>query len=323
MLKTSDRVAGKEARQFRDLIDFQTIARSVWRQKKVLFAATGACCLLAVLYLHTAHYLYTVSLQVTPVADQIKQENGNLSDLANAAGIALPGGSSQVNAFELFLQGLYTRDTATKLARDQGLMRKLYWREWDVGAHQWHDPAGLLHRIVSVLKGALGIPVNSWRQPDGERVQDFIVRNVRVSRDLKNPAVTIGMDYDDPTVAMEFLDKLRKADDDQLRARALDRTSKYIEYLNSEINKVTFDEYRKALTDLLADQEKRRMFASSASISYAAEPFQTPSTSTMPTKPNALFVLILSVFIGVLFGGFAAFFWDNWSGRTQAALRTD
>jgi uncharacterized protein involved in exopolysaccharide biosynthesis len=104
-----------------------------------------------------------------------------------------------------------------------------------------------------------------------------------------------------------------------LRLRTLDRSSKYIAYLEGAMRKVTIEEYRQALISLMADQEKRRMFASSASVAFAAEEFQKPTASDTPTEPRAPIVLLISVILGILTGGFFAYARNAWMTSRVAA----
>lgn len=294
------------------VIDLSTILGRIWRQKLILFGVLGFCLLACVVYLHAVHFKYSVTLKVTAVEDQPRQIKGTLSDLASAAGIALPNDDSgHADSFELFLQNIYGRETANDLASDHSLMQTMFPLEWNAQTKQWRDPEDLLHEVLMGLSFIVGIPTASWAPPNGVRVQQFIARNVRILRDLKSPIVTIEMDHEDSQFGIQFLSKLHQIDDGRLRARALSRTTKYIDYLNEELRRVANEDYRKALIDLLADQEKRRMFASSPSISFAAEPFEAPTASALPDTPNSTLALILSTAIGILFGGFVAFFWDN------------
>ena len=303
-------------------IDFSKIVYGIWRQKLVLFSVIGFCLIACVIYLHVSPLGYTVTLQVVPVDDQSKQIKGTLGDLASAAGIALPASEGgRENSFELFLQNIYGRETAIDLARDQNLMQMMFSREWDSQGRKWFNPSGGLHGIAHAVKFLLGFPSEPWQAPNGLRVQRFIVDNVRISRDLKSPIVTIVMNHRDPAFGVLFLSKLHAVDDGRLRERTLLRTSKYIDYLNVQLEKVTNDDYRKALIELLSDQEKHRMIASSRSIAYAADPFEPATSSANPTSPNAPLLLTLSIAAGILLGCFSALFWDIFDQRSGSRIK--
>ncbi len=312
MVNTVANLENQERRTMRDVIDVHAIAQAIWRQRRIFFAVPAALLFLAIVYLHVAHYKYTVVYQVTPVSQDVKTGAKNLGALAAAAGMSLQGASGgEVDPFELYLQGIYTRDTAALVARDQDLMRKMFPREWDADTKTWRDPNPFLRAIIGFIKAVIGSPRTSWHAPDGARMEAYIKGEITVSRDLRNPVVTIQMYHEHPDIAIAFLNRMHEAEDGKLRERTLVRTGKYIEYLDNELQKVTLEDYRQALVDLLSDQEKRRMFASSSSVSYAAQPFQEPTASPTPTAPKPSLVIVVSIVIGFLFGGMAAFFWDE------------
>ena len=312
MVDTVTKLENNGRRTMRDVIDVHAIAQAIWRQRRIFFAVPAALLVLAIVYLHLAPYKYTVTYEVTPVSQDVKTGVKNLGALAAAAGMSLQGASAgDVDPFELYLQGLYTRDTAALVAKDQDLMRKMFPNDWDADTKSWRDPHPYLHAVTGLIKALLGFHGSSWHAPDGARLENYIKDNVTISRDLRNPVVTIQMYHEHPDIAIAFLNRLHETEDGTLRQRTLERTGKYIEYLDSELNKVTLEDYRQALVDLLTDQEKRRMFASSSSVSYAAQPFQEPTASQNPTAPMPILVLVVSVITGFLFGGMAAFFWDE------------
>lgn len=309
---STDPVELRGMRRTQGAIDVSEVLRRIWRRRVVFAAVVGGCLLACIVYLHFVHFEYTIALQVTSVEGQSNQVRGTLGQLASAAGIALPNTEGdREDSFELFLQNIYSRETADELASDQALMQTMYPREWDAQTKTWHSPDGMFHSLAMLLRYVFGVPSEAWMAPNGIRVQQYIVRHVRISRDLKNPIVTVDMDHQDPEFAVQFLTKLRQVDDGRLRKRTLARTSNYIEYLNGELAKVTNDNNRRALIDLLSDQEKRRMFASSANIAYAAEPFGAVTSSALPTRPNSLLLLTLAIVVGILLSGFAAFLWDT------------
>jgi uncharacterized protein involved in exopolysaccharide biosynthesis len=302
-------------RAARDTIDISAIGKAIWRQKRIFFIVPAVLLVISIIYLHVANYKYEVTYQVIPVSQDVKTGMKNLGALADAAGISLQStNSGDVDPFELYLQGLYTHDTAGLIASDQNLMHDMFPNEWDADTRSWHDPHPYLHAVAGALRVLLGFPKSQWQAPDAARIETYIRENVTISRDLRNPVVTIQMYHADPAVAIAFLNRLHESEDGTLRQRTLIRTGKYIEYLDNELKKVTYQDYRQALVDLLTDQEKRRMFASSPTISYAAQPFQVPTASQMPSYPSPGVVLTATAFIGLLLGGMLAFFLDAQSG---------
>lgn len=285
------------------------LASIFWRQRWIIVASVLIGILLAVIYLHAATYQHTISLKVTPAGNSRPSLPGGLGGLASLAGVNLPSDSSQTS-FELYLQGYYSREVADKLARDQNLMTGIFPKEWDSAGQEWEEPRSIVRTVTQPIKGLLGIPVRAWSPPTGARLQEFLDKNINVNRSRDSDIVTVSIDMEDPQLGSRLLFKLHKTIDEVLRQRSLNRSAEYIDYLSRKIRTVTVDEYRQALVQSLAEQEKMRMMASS-SLSFSAEPFGTPSASILPTKPNPPLVLLVGFLIGSLIGCAIAFFRDN------------
>lgn len=282
--------------------NLRVIGAEAWHRKRIVFATMLLAFLLALTYLHIATYKYDVTLLVTPVSDQAKGKSGMLSSLASVAGIDLSAAPGEVDPFDLFLQGINTRQIAEVLASDQGLMRELFPAQWDEETKEWRNPSPFKTGAINALKSVLGLPLRPWTPPNGALVADFITQYISVVRDPRSQIVTITMRYDRPEVAKHFLGRLHTVDDNWLRQQTLIRTSKYIEYLNGELQRVTVEEYRQALGDILSEQEKRRMFASSPSVNYSAQIFEAPTAAMKPASPNTVAVLLISLILGALTG---------------------
>lgn len=303
-------------------IDLSLIGGRIWRQRWIFIGVSVATLIIAVIYLHLVPDEYTITYQVTAVSSASKGTNGNLTQLANMAGISLEANDQEAQPFDLYLQGLFTRAAADEVAKNRPLMHRLYAREWDEKSQAWHDPGSVFGSIASGTASLLGAPKHYWTPPSAVRLQDFIVKKLVVTRDLKTPVVTIQMKYSDPKLAVDFLNALNAAVDSTLRKRTLARTTTYINYLSSQFDKVTVEGYQQALIALLTEQEKRRMFASST-ISYAAELFEKPVASQWPTSPNAGLTLFLAGFFGLLLGAISACLWDIRTASRPAARGGD
>ena len=301
----------RDAAQAGTPVSIADILRQISLHKRILLSFPATFLLLAFAYLQFAEYRYAVNIQVTQVTSASSGGTETLGAIAAAAGLNIPGTANEgAQAFELFIQSLYTRDTAAALASDLPLMRALFPQEWDTYAGKWRDPHRWWNAAVDAVAGIAGAPVKAWEPPNADRVQDFIVKNVTVSRDMRNPIVTIQILYPDPTAAKWFLTPLHHVDDENLRHISLARTSKYIEYLSGEIQNVAVGDYRDALVNQMAAQEKRRMFASS-SVAYAAQIFQMATASPEPIDPDARLLAALSVIVGSLLGALFAYGWHH------------
>lgn len=281
-------------------IDISKILITIWRGRLILLFSILFSLFIAILHLHNATYIYTAQIKVFPVQTSGSSGGKQLGGLASLAGISLPS-DKQGSFFELYSEEIYAREVADALSSQTDLMKTIYKNEWDAENSGWKKPSSSLTPVIGAVKGALGIPVREWQAPNGRRLQDYIKANVTYDEKPKKATVTISYDDNDPAFAVRFLNALHKAADDRLRQRALERSTKFINYLNGKLQSTTVTEYKSALVAILSDQEKLNMIASS-DVPYAAESIGGATASLKPTKPNPRIVLIAGVFAGLLIG---------------------
>jgi Chain length determinant protein len=254
--------------------------------------------LLAVVYLHFAKYEYTATLTIVPTASAGSGLSNKLGGLASLAGVSLPGDVGSAN-FEQYGESLYSLNVATVIAQDQNLMRQVFPEQWNEKAKSWEQPSGMIPVIIKGLKSILGVPSRPWNSPSHMELQDYIVKNVKSSDKPKKAITIINFSHTNQRFAPQFLIALHEATDNQLRERALLRSSLYINYLTDKLKTVVVVEHRQALSELLSSQEKMRMIASSKAP-YAVEKIGEPVTSMKPSKPKPMVVLPAGIIFGAL-----------------------
>lgn len=279
-----------------DIIDLKDIYLRI-RQKWWIMAIgliTTLC--LSAIYLNIAEKSYTVELQVTPISGEGLGRLGGLSNLANLAGVSMPESESE-QKFKLYLSGLTSMEAASVLASQPGFLQKVFWKEWSSSRQEWLEPRGPLNAIKTVIKSCLGMPT-AYRKPDAARLQDFLSKNIKIKEEKDEPVVVISMKSPHPEDGKYIISQLHTVVDQLLKKRMLERTNQYITYLTEKANSVAISEHRQALFEILSQQEKIRMAASS-DIAFAAEPFGQPYVLIKPASPNVLLVLALAIIIGI------------------------
>lgn len=287
----------------KDDYELAQLLQTLWSGRKIIALVTIVFLALAVLYLNVATYRYSARLVVAPTQSRsggLSAAIGGLGGLASLAGVNIPQDQGSLN-FSLYLEGLHSRSLADALVRHSELMHTIYVREWNEEASRWQQPVSLVSSAANVVKGALGIPVRPWRQPDGGRLQEYLEREVTVIEDPKKPFAVVAYRHPDPIFAAKFLDVLNTELDDMIRAKALARSTSNIAYLSGQLGEVTIAEHRLAITQALSEQEKQRMAANS-SAPFAADPFGAASASAYPTSPRPALALGVSVLGGLVVG---------------------
>lgn len=276
--------------------DVLGVIRDGWWQ---IAAVTAAVLLLSVLYLQSAERRYTSSLFVTPVSGSAGMPSG-IGGLASLAGINMPGLDTD-SQFELFVEGLTTRESAERLVRAHSdLLPRMFPAEWNAAQRNWQQPAGVTAAISRTMKPLVGMDA-SYRPPDSARVQRWLVNELAVMKERDRRFTVISIETRDPEFGRKLLGALHQTGDSLLRARAIERADDYAAYLTGKLAEVTVSDYRQTLVEALAEQEKTRMMASS-DLPFAADPFGPPSTTDKPSSPNVILVLAVSVGLGLLVG---------------------
>ena len=302
-------------------------------QRELIIALTRGwwliflCVLVAVLWaiddLHSAPLLYQAQMEVTPAQTSTADASrlGAASGLASLAGITLPnteGGSE----FQLYLDSLQSRTIADELAKNPGLMHKVF-GGWNEATQSWPEPPPLTGwpATEKSIYDFLGYPSVPWHEPNSESLYGFINAAVKIQQDpRKTYSAKIVMTYPDPKFAVQFLTILHQTADNMLRQKAIQRTKANIAYLSDVLGKITIVEHRVAIAQALSDQEKSAMVAQSGSA-YAADLFESPWASSNPVYPTPTQTLSTWAAVGAFVGGFLA--WLQWSvgNRFLAKLR--
>lgn len=257
--------------------------------------------LAAVVWLRTTDYTYTAELRIAPAPSAGRETGslGALTSLATLTGATLE--SIPVTPFRLYLEGVYTREVAIRLAQDKKLMHHVFAAEWNPVTKNWQEPRGAGRALKRSINSLLGIPIPAWSPPDAARLQGWINANLVVNQSPKTPIVTLSIASTDRAFAQRFLVSMHTTVDAWLRQRTLDRTRNNIEYLTRRLPGVTLAEHRQALFVTLSDQQQRAMAANNPAP-YAAETFGPPTASARPTSPRQLPVMMLAVILGTILG---------------------
>lgn len=279
---------------------------ALWNYKRAILLTSLAFVLVAIVYLHTAEYRYTAEMRV--VASQTAANSsaigGAASRLGNLASlVGISTSSESASPFRLYLEALTSREVAVALAKRPDLMHVVFSSEWDSATQSWRPRRS--PPAIETLKSLLGFPHVDKPAPDAARLQDYLARNIKVNNDVKRTVTVIRFDHADPKFAITMLSTINAAADARMKAVALQRASAFAKYLEARLPTILVAEHRVAIADVLSEQEKQIMLASS-SAPYAADPVEAPTASLAPTSPRPMVVLIASALFGMVFGTLGA-----------------
>ncbi|MDQ6951460.1 MAG: GNVR domain-containing protein [Mariprofundales bacterium] len=198
---------------------------------------------------------------------------GGLGGLASLAGISLPGGGNT----EENLAVLKSRQFLWRFIKDQKLMPILFAKGWDSSKGAWRE------RDVK-------------KQPtmwDGYRTLTGILK---ASSDKKSGLVTVAVEWTDADLAAKWANTLVARLNDYLRQRAINEGKAKLQYLSRELARTQVEDIRKALFELISQEQKKAMLANTQ-VQYAFRVIDTAQPPDRKAKPKRSLIVVLSAFV--------------------------
>ena len=220
-------------------LSVQGFLLAVWRRKWLLCLFTVVGLLLGAVYLRNATYRYTAEIRLTPAAqDSTGSGLAGLAGLAGANLSALPG-LNGVSPLAVYAESLRGDAVMMSVVRDQDLLRHILSDQWNSRSQSWHPPQSIAARTGRTQKLWLGIPTRPWTTPGVYEVREYLDRHLNSYENPKTMITTVSVDDTEPTYVRRLLATISAAADNQLRSRALARSSQYIAYIQGKLPTIT------------------------------------------------------------------------------------
>lgn len=286
---------------FRDLVE---TALAGWR---TLLGATLGAVALAVAALWLTPPEHTAVMIVGPTARVGSAAMGArvpvMTGRETPLGAAEPGaGDESLSDYARYLELFGGGAVADRLAADSVFLRVLFAERWDAEAGGWRPPPGLAPTLKRLLLAAVGR--RDWVEPDAERVARTLRDRLVIDMVRTGPMRRISLRHRDRATALDLLGRVAAATDAHLRAEASRRSVAQIAHIKARLASVAVMEHRRALSDLLSDQERVAMMIE-VDLPFAADVIQAPTASALPDWPNPALVTPLAGLVGLLAGAFA------------------
>jgi hypothetical protein len=287
-------------------IDLIAIVRTVVRNFRLLALAGLAGAITGIIYLHVVTYRYSVTLELVPVQGgggaNVSSMLGGLSGLANLAGVSLPTDSSAQQR-ELYVAQLTSPYVANDLLANRNIALRIFSDRWDNDAGRWKTEAGFISKIANIVRMTLGAPQKAPRPPTTADMQQVLQEEVNIVNPRGGALITVTYANADPEFAKYFLLQLHQSADNRMRRAMVERSTKYIEFVNNELKTVTATEQRQALIQTLSEQQRYRMFAG-ANTAYVVDIFSPPVAANDAMTPKPIPTMLTMVFGGAVVGIF-------------------
>jgi uncharacterized protein involved in exopolysaccharide biosynthesis len=202
---------------------------------------------------------------------------GEFGGLAAIAGI----GGSRNGQLNEAIATLKSRILTERYIDQSDLLPILFPDRWDAATKQWKVPPSK-------------IPTDQ----DGYRLFDKKIRTV--SEDKKTGLITISVDWTDPQLAAKWVRDLVNLTNEYLRAEALERSNRNLDYLKEQLNKASVVELRTAISKLIESQIKKAM-AAQGNMEYAFHFIDPPVVPERKIAPKRITFFLGGALIGLFF----------------------
>jgi len=275
---------GKQEVDGLDLLEYLRVIGK-WR-----WVVIGVLILSAVLsagYSRTIPNTYRAEVVITPVGDEgggRSKSFGGLGGLASMAGISLGGGSGNL---EVNLAILQSREFLWAFVKEANLKQILFEKRWDSGTKSWRE-----------------------NEPDQWAVYRKISSIISVSTE-KNPGlIKVAVDWTDANQAAMMANDLVVRLNNHLRKEAQKQSEEKLGYLNEELSKVRLLEMRQALFELITQEQKRAMLASTQK-EFAFRILDAAVAPDMRSSPNRKRIVIMAMLLSLFFTLIGIFVWEG------------
>jgi uncharacterized protein involved in exopolysaccharide biosynthesis len=252
---------------------------------------------LAFLWLNIVTPQYTAEMILGPTSQNGVAARGARLPLENVQNEKIRTTPAEMTAdetlsdFSRIIQLLSSPEIATRLLQD----KKLAVQQHLLSSH------GMGHGLKILLWRLAGQSLNP--DDDPANLAELLTRDVQIDTIGRSAMRRVTFRNKDRDFALDLLNALYKAGDAQLRAQGQTRTTSEIAYLRVALDHVTLADQRKALLDLLAEQEQTQLLIS-VDLPFAADQIQAATAPSNPDWPPVGLVLLFAFFLGA-FAGFS------------------
>lgn len=264
-----------------DEIDLLEYWRVLWGSRKLILSVVFAAAILAAGISLLLPNIYRAEVLLAPVSDEsgkgggLSSALGSLGGLASLAGVSLPSGGS----VEENLAVLKSREFLWRFIKDEKLMPVLFEDDWDAEARKWKEDD----------------PEDQPSLWDAYRMftEDGLLS---VSTDKDSGLVTVAVEWKDPELAAKWANSLVQRLNAFLRQRAIEESRANLKYLNKALKETQLEDVRKALFELISQEQKKAMLANTR-VQYAFKVLDSAQPPDKKAKPKRALIVILTVFV--------------------------
>ena len=213
---------------------------------------------------------------------------GQLGDIAGIAGFG--GGASKstpedVIALEIMQSWFFIENFIKK----NNLEVELFALEgWD----QERDELIVNKEVYDIEKSEwLSKPPTSWE------LYELFLDRFTILPQRGTTIVNVSYEHFSPKRSKEYVDLILKDINDFMRQRKIDMATKYIKYLESQVNKTQMSEMKSVFYNLIQEQTKTKMLAE-VNVDYVFLTIDKAMIPELKSKPFRSLIVVQTTFIG-------------------------
>jgi len=265
--------------QEEDEIDLLEYWNVLWKKKWLIVSTSLVAAVLAAGISLMMPNIYKAEVLLVPVSDKgssgggLSAALGGLGGLASLAGISMPSAGN----VEGSLAVLKSREFLWSFIKDKKLMPILFTDAWDAEKNVWIESD----------------PENQPSLWDAYRLFSGLLS---VSTDKKSGLVTVAIEWTDANLAAAWVNGLVGRLNQHLRKKAIDQSHATLKYLNEELLRTQIEDQRKALFELISQEQKKAMLANTQK-QFAFQVLDKAVAPDKKSKPKRSLIVILTAFV--------------------------
>ena len=281
-----------------DDINLLDLLNVIWQQKIILFSSTFILSLLSVIYALLLPNIYISETLLTP-AENNQSSMGGLGEyasVASLAGISLPSssGDKSLEAIERIKSYDFFKEHILKSILLEDLLAV---KNWDQESNKITYDQKLFNTTTNQWVRKVSFPKKTIPS-DQEAYEEYL--NIMSVKKNKN-FITISIKHNSPFIAQKWNKNIIENINMSMREDEKRRTSKSIEFLNEQSNKVNYSEIKKAISSLLQEQIKSLMLIE-ANDEYIFKVVNSPTAPELKAEPKRSLIVILAALGGFILG---------------------
>lgn len=281
---SSERVATGDDHE----INIIAVLRVMWAHKYLVAVTTGVCALVAMYLALTAIPIYRAEILVTPVRETGMSSATSLANqfggLASIAGLNLGSGSPDVERQAI----LRSRHLVEEFVKRNG--------------------------VVPLLAADAKQQSSLWLA-----VEKFRKNVLAIDEDKPKGVTTVRIDWTDPVIAARWANGFVALANEFVRTRALEDSSRSIDYLNKQIAQTNVLEVQRVMYNLIESETKTLMLAN-ARVEYAFTIVDPAVPPEVRISPKRSLMVLSGVVLGLFIGSILALAY-NTMGRHRVKVR--